>query len=118
MGGCVIPIGLAGRRKVRSHHKVRTHPRGFVMKAGKFFVSLSLGVAACGTLWGNALAEEYPTRTIRMVVPQSPGSGGDIVGRLMAESMAAKLRQPVVVENRAGANGVVAATSLAKDKPD
>lgn len=88
------------------------------MKAAKFFVSLSFGFAVCATASGNALANDFPTRTIRMVVPQSPGSGGDIVGRLMAESMTAKLGQPVVVENRAGANGVVAATSLAKEKPD
>lgn len=60
----------------------------------------------------------FPDKTIRLVVPQSPGSGGDVIARLMAQYLAKDLQQAVVVENRAGANGVPAAVSLAKDPAD
>lgn len=68
---------------------------------------------------GIAVAQDaYPNRPIRLVVPQSAGSGGDLIGRMMADYMAADLRQPVVVENKAGANGILAATTVAKEQPD
>ncbi|MEB2398248.1 MAG: tripartite tricarboxylate transporter substrate binding protein [Alcaligenaceae bacterium] len=76
-------------------------------------------VALAMSLGGGAvLAQDYPSRPVRLVIPQSAGSGGDIIGRMMADYMAASLRQPVVVENKAGANGIVAATTVAKEQPD
>lgn len=72
-----------------------------------------------GTLSGVTHAQgEFPNRPIRLVIPQSPGSGGDIVGRLLSEYLAKDLGQPVVVDNKAGANGIPAAQSLAKERPD
>ncbi|MGT2492691.1 tripartite tricarboxylate transporter substrate-binding protein [Cupriavidus basilensis] len=55
---------------------------------------------------------------VRLVVPQAPGGGTDVVGRLWADYMSRHLGAPVVVENRAGANGVVAASFVAKQAPD
>lgn len=61
---------------------------------------------------------DYPTKPVRIVVPQSPGSGGDVVARLLAERLQADLKQTFVIENKAGANGIVAAAALAKDAAD
>ena len=67
---------------------------------------------------GLAIAQDYPTRPVKIVVPQAPGSGADVVARMLAEKMTAELGQPVVVENKAGANGIVASGFVAKEPPD
>ena len=69
-------------------------------------------------LAGNALAQDYPTRPIRLVVPYPPGSGTDIVGRLLAQRMSEELRQQVYVENRPGAGATTGTASVAKAEPD
>src|SRR5215475_4090711 len=63
-------------------------------------------------------AQSYPDRTITYVVPSSPGSSPDIVGRVMAEALAKILGQPFVVLNRPGAGGTIAAAAAAKSSPD
>ncbi|TPG44287.1 tripartite tricarboxylate transporter substrate binding protein [Roseomonas nepalensis] len=60
----------------------------------------------------------FPTQPIRLIVSQAAGSNTDVVARLMAEPMARRLGQPVVVENRAGANGVIATTYIKQQRPD
>lgn len=60
----------------------------------------------------------FPTQPIRLIVSQAAGSNTDVVARLMAEPMARKLGQPVIVENRAGANGVIATTFIKQQRPD
>ena len=65
-----------------------------------------------------AEAQAYPDRTISYVVPSSPGSSPDIVGRIMADALAKILGVPVVVLNRSGAGGTIAATAAAKAAPD
>jgi tripartite-type tricarboxylate transporter receptor subunit TctC len=63
-------------------------------------------------------AQVYPDRTISYIVPSGPGSSPDIVGRIMAEALARILGQPVVVLNRAGAGGTIAAAATARAAPD
>ena len=67
-------------------------------------------LAALGTaMAAPALAQEaYPTRPIRMFVPFPPGGPTDLVARVIAEAMGTDLKQPVVIDNRPGANGNVA----------
>ena len=65
-----------------------------------------------------AFAQEYPTRPVKIIVPQGPGSGADTVARMLAEKMTAELGQPVVVENKPGANGLVAQALVVKEPPD
>jgi tripartite-type tricarboxylate transporter receptor subunit TctC len=68
-----------------------------------------------------ALAAEpaaYPDRAVRLVVPFPPGSVSDIVGRLVGQRLGARIGQPVVVENRAGASGAIGADLVAKAAPD
>jgi tripartite-type tricarboxylate transporter receptor subunit TctC len=63
-------------------------------------------------------AEDYPSRPIKLLVGASPGGTTDTVARALAEPMASALRQPVVVENRPGAGGNLAADVVAKSTPD
>lgn len=63
-------------------------------------------------------AQGYPTKPIKLVVPFSAGSGTDIVARAVGEVMARGLGQPVVVENRPGAGGTIAAAAVAKGEAD
>ncbi len=59
-----------------------------------------------------ALAQTWPQRTVRLIIPLPPGSGTDIAGRMLAERLSERWRQPVVVENRQGADGIPAVTSF------
>jgi tripartite-type tricarboxylate transporter receptor subunit TctC len=71
------------------------------------------------TLAGGAAAQgEWPARPIRMVVPFPPGSSPDLVARILNDKLAAAIGQPVVVENRPGAGGMVGTGAVAKAPPD
>jgi tripartite-type tricarboxylate transporter receptor subunit TctC len=65
-----------------------------------------------------AQAQEFPSRTVTIVVPFAPGGSADITARMFAQKMSERLGKPVVVENRAGAGTVVGATSVARAAPD
>jgi tripartite-type tricarboxylate transporter receptor subunit TctC len=83
--------------------------------------SSGFGFAAVvsGALINPATAQEdYPNRPLTMVVPFPPGGVADIVGRPVAESIGRFLKQPVTVENRAGAGGAVGMAAVARAKPD
>ena len=79
--------------------------------------ALFAATAIAAPLAAPALAQVQP-RPITLVVPIAAGGGVDAIGRLMAEKLAERLRQPVVVENRTGAGGMVGAESVAKAAPD
>ncbi len=78
------------------------------------FVLLVLSLPALA----QAGSERYPSRPIRLVVPYAPGGVSDITGRIVAQKMTELLGQSVVVENRAGAGGMVGTGSVAKSAPD
>lgn len=61
---------------------------------------------------------DYPNKPIRLVVPFNPGGPTDLMGRYVAEKISQQLRQPVIVENRSGANGIVGSTSVMKSTND
>lgn len=80
-----------------------------------WLATISVLTLCLGTL---AWADDYPSRPIRLIVGFSPGGAADSIGRALAEGLSARLGQPVVVENRAGANGNLAADLTAKAAPD
>jgi tripartite-type tricarboxylate transporter receptor subunit TctC len=65
-----------------------------------------------------AHAQPYPSKAVRLIAPSSPGSGVDIVGRFLAQKLATQIKQQIVVENRAGANGNIALEIAARAAPD
>lgn len=85
----------------------------------KLFASL-LTFAAIGgaTLPAAAQGDAFPARPIRLVVPASAGGEPDILARLIAQHMSADLKQPIVVENKVGAGGLIGVASVASAKPD
>lgn len=71
---------------------------------------------ACGVNF--AMAENYPAKPLRLVIAFAPGSATDSVGRILGDELSRTLGQPVIVENRAGAYGQIAASFVAKSAPD
>lgn len=90
------------------------------MKAG--FAKRIVCAVAIGCLTAtNAVAQQsvrYPEKLVRIVVPFPPGGGPDVFTRLVAEKLAAKWNQPVIVENRPGAGGNIGAAFVANAEPD
>jgi tripartite-type tricarboxylate transporter receptor subunit TctC len=78
----------------------------------------ALAAFAAALLPAAALAQEYPERPVTMVVPFPPGGVADITARPVAAAMSTFLKQPVVVENKAGAGGGVGMQHVARAKPD
>lgn len=84
-------------------------------------ILLALAVAMCGQFGpgaASAQAQDYPSRALRIVVPFSPGGGGDVLGRLVGQKLSEALKQPVVVENKPGASTTIASNLVAKSPPD
>jgi tripartite-type tricarboxylate transporter receptor subunit TctC len=76
-------------------------------------------VAGLSLLWpALAAAEDFPSRQIRLIVPFPPGGPNDIIARLVGQRMSELIKQPVVIDNRAGQAGVLGTDTVAKANPD
>jgi tripartite-type tricarboxylate transporter receptor subunit TctC len=88
--------------------------------------SLALCAAACvgllavSTIGNGVFAQtgDYPAKTVKIIVPYTPGGASDITARLLADRLSQKWSKPVVVENRAGASGMIGTDLVAKAEPD
>jgi tripartite-type tricarboxylate transporter receptor subunit TctC len=67
---------------------------------------------------GAAVAQPYPNKSIRLVVAYAPGGGADALARMLSQQLTLSLAQPVVVENRAGASGIIGTDFVARSAPD
>ena len=77
---------------------------------------LGAGLAAAGL--PRARAQAWPDKPLKLIVPYPPGGNTDIVGRLYAQKLAERLKQPVVIDNRGGAAGTIGMAAAAKSAPD
>lgn len=68
--------------------------------------------------FGTAIAQTYPSKPIRIVVPVPPGGSNDVLTRITAQAMSPSLGQPMVIDNRSGAAGLIGAENVAKSAPD
>lgn len=87
------------------------------MQAGRKLSAALVGLSAM-LLAGNAGAQNYPTKTVKMMVGFAPGGTIDVVARIVGERLSSKLGKPFVIENRTGANGMLAAEAVAQAEPD
>ena len=84
------------------------------MRIERWLAALALLAASTAA----ALAQSFPSRPIRMVVPTTAGGVPDVLARAVGQRMSETLAQPVVIENRAGAGGILAAESVLKSPAD
>ena len=82
------------------------------------FLSRLLVFSACALLMPLAAAQPFPSKPIRMIAPSSPGGPVDVIARVLAPGMSETLGQQVIVENRAGAAGLIGAELVAKAPAD
>jgi tripartite-type tricarboxylate transporter receptor subunit TctC len=82
------------------------------------FVAIAAAVVAAAHGIKPASAQDWPTRALTLVVPWAAGGGTDVMGRIMARRMSAIMGQQVIVENVAGAGGMIGSTHVAKAPPD
>ena len=90
------------------------------MKRSSVFVlgSMAVSMSVTAAFIANASAQSYPARPISIILPFPPGSGNDTVARIIGPKITEELRQPVIVDNRPGAGGVVAADAASRAAPD
>jgi tripartite-type tricarboxylate transporter receptor subunit TctC len=81
------------------------------------FIALAMALAACG-IGDTASAQDWPNRTVRIVVPYAPGGGVSVYAQLISTKLSEIVKQSVVVENRPGAGGNVGSDVVAKSPPD
>src|SRR5215510_10963463 len=78
----------------------------------------ALHAALMGATLSAAVAADYPTRPIRLVVPFTPGGGTDIIARALGQHLNSAFGQSVVIDNRPGGNTVIASDIVAASRPD
>jgi tripartite-type tricarboxylate transporter receptor subunit TctC len=88
------------------------------MDRRNFCIQGLLGCAAASLLPRRLLADNYPSRPIRFVVPFSPGGSNDVIARIVSDRLSEAVKQPVVVDNRGGAGGIIGTDAVIKAAPD
>ncbi|MDO9115483.1 MAG: tripartite tricarboxylate transporter substrate binding protein [Polaromonas sp.] len=92
------------------------HPR--LARRTLLAAACTLGLAAVGLSPATVLAQDYPSRPVKLIVPFGPGTTTDIISRVIGEALAKPLGQAVIVENRAGAGGAIGSDLVAKSPAD
>ncbi|WP_225784726.1 tripartite tricarboxylate transporter substrate binding protein [Xenophilus sp. Marseille-Q4582] len=78
----------------------------------------AVGAAAVAAPWAAQAADNWPSKPIRIVVPYPPGGSSDIIARAISQPLSDALKQPIVIDNKPGANGNLGADFVAKSAPD
>jgi tripartite-type tricarboxylate transporter receptor subunit TctC len=113
-----------GNEPHRSHHRA-IKENAMTSRLAEMFAGLRwvfLFIAVAGFAGPSAAQSDpaagWPNRTIRLIVPTAAGGAGDVSSRLVAQKLSERLGQQVIVENRAGASGVVGSVAIARAAPD
>jgi tripartite-type tricarboxylate transporter receptor subunit TctC len=96
----------------------RSMPKRYTMNHVRVMNWVKCILGATAFITGTAFAQSYPSKPIRMVIPFPPGGGNDIIARFVAKRLTDRLGQPVVLDNKAGANGIVGLTAVMQAAPD
>ena len=88
------------------------------MRPGRRLLRMTLAAAVWHAPHASAVEAAYPTRPLRLIVPYAPGGGVDGVGRLMAQDIAPRLGQQIVIDNRGGGGGLIGLDIAAHSAPD
>lgn len=94
------------------------HVRQFLELSLRLSVGLCLGLLAAHTAQAQTNTDTFPTKPIKVMVGYGPGGTGDLTVRLVAQKMGDKLGQPLVIENRPSAGGIVASQTVQQAAPD
>src|SRR6185503_10678577 len=108
----IVPTATAASRRTgsRSSSDCRNHKRRMHMR---FFTTI-FSLVLCSAVQ----AQQFPSKTVRFVSGVSPGSASDTMARILADKLQAQWGQPVIVENRLGAGGLVGAKYVSQTDPD
>jgi tripartite-type tricarboxylate transporter receptor subunit TctC len=117
--GAAIPDGKKADRQGPSRH-LEVRPEVMQERTMRASLRTLAAVAAAATLLcaSDAQAQSFPARPLKLIVPYAPGGSTDQLARAVAERLGQALGQPVVVENKPGANTIIAAEAAAKSAPD
>ena len=108
---CPAQRGVVRDAMTWSERRAGLCPRGVALAL------LLVAFGAGGDAWAEP-AQNWPTRPIRAIVPVAPGTGADVVFRLVFNQLSTQLGQQIVVENRGGAGGTIGSSAVAKADPD
>jgi tripartite-type tricarboxylate transporter receptor subunit TctC len=78
----------------------------------------AVAAATAGVAWQTVAAQAYPAKSVRLIAASSPGGGSDTLARLLAAKLSETMGQQFIVENRAGASGIIGAEIVARSAPD
>lgn len=109
---------MGNTRSCRADSLAFYHHLAMPARRGAAAILCALGVFALAGLPFAVLADSYPSRPIRLIVPYPPGGGTDVVARTVAQKVQASVGQPVVVDNRPGASEVIGTSVLANSPGD
>ncbi|MBI1965623.1 MAG: hypothetical protein HYS46_05185, partial [Betaproteobacteria bacterium] len=115
----VFKVILGLRPRPAALHRIGRSPARTC--AGTFFEFLarpSAFILCCAMVAGSAMAQQYPTKPVRIIVTSLPGSGPDVISRVLGAKLAEVWRQQVIIDNRAGASGRIGAEIASLAAPD
>jgi tripartite-type tricarboxylate transporter receptor subunit TctC len=96
---------------------IATRTRTNMTNPSRKFLAAAL-VAAATLFHGHALADDFPTKPIKIIVPYAPGGGADLLSRLIGQQLSERLKQPVVVENQGGGSNTIGMGAVKRADPD
>jgi tripartite-type tricarboxylate transporter receptor subunit TctC len=120
----MIGCGAAKETIVRVHHSPgqllpkRIRPRASASIARSLSVAMAILVGSLAVPCDAQAEADYPTRTVRIIIPFSAGGAPDVVMRIVAQALSEKWKQSVVIENRPGANTFTGTTAVTRSAPD